>query len=230
MRGLASLALDALLGVRLGYEPSENVAFKAALVDLERAGAVLVEMEPSDAEVRGVLALPVFFNEFKFGINRYLTEEAGPNAAVSDLTEIILYNQEHPNEVQYGQDFLIASDGTPGNGPLADVSAIPVMEAARAAGDRLFVDYELDAIIGPNTISYTFAAEAGYPAVVVPAGYSGQTPQGLMFLGPMRSDAELLSYAYAYEQASQRRLPPEAINSAPKETVCGRAQASPTGH
>ena len=56
-------------------------------------------------------------------------------------------------------------------------------------------------------------AAAGYPTVVVPLGYDDQTPYGLSFFGPMWSEAKLLSYAYAYEQATKHRVPPTAIHT-----------------
>jgi amidase len=45
------------------------------------------------------------------------------------------------------------------------------------------------------------AAVAGYPAVTVPAGFSGGLPVGVTFFGGSGTDATLLSIAGAFEQA-----------------------------
>ena len=45
--------------------------------------------------------------------------------------------------------------------------------------------------------------------MIVPAGrYSNGAPFGLIFLGRPFSEAELLNYAYDYEQATQHRFAP----------------------
>ena len=43
-------------------------------------------------------------------------------------------------------------------------------------------------------------------------------PVGLSFVGPKWSEATLLSYAYAYEQASKKRIPPTAYKQAVRQT------------
>jgi amidase len=54
------------------------------------------------------------------------------------------------------------------------------------------------------------AALAGYPHINVPMGQIENMPVGLSFVGPSWSEAALLSYAYAFEQAGKRRTPPVA--------------------
>ena len=59
-------------------------------------------------------------------------------------------------------------------------------------------------------------ARAGYPQIVVPAGYNAanRTPVGIAFNGTAYSEAKLLAFAYAYEQATKLRKPPSEINPA----------------
>lgn len=52
------------------------------------------------------------------------------------------------------------------------------------------------------------AALAGYPELVVPSGFVGKLPVGMAFIGMPWSEGTLLSYGYAYEQASHARKPP----------------------
>ena len=61
---------------------------------------------------------------------------------------------------------------------------------------------------GPQMTLY--AAAAGYPHLTVPMGQVDGLPVGLSFIGTAWSDAQLLSYGYAYEQASHKRVPPPA--------------------
>ena len=79
--------------------------------------------------------------------------------------------------------------------------------------------------------SWSPAAVSGYPAVTVPAGYVAGLPVGVTFFGANLSDRDLLSLAYAWEQAAGVRVPPTFPDSvdlpalpAPEETA---AEASP---
>ena len=50
----------------------------------------------------------------------------------------------------------------------------------------------------------------GFPSVVVPAGFNSlDLPESIEFLGRPFSEKTLLEYAYAYEQATMHREPPE---------------------
>ena len=59
---------------------------------------------------------------------------------------------------------------------------------------------------------------AGVPGVTVPAGaYASGAPFSLIFVGRMWSEAQLLGYAYAYEQAHPKRIKPKLTTApAPK--------------
>ena len=54
------------------------------------------------------------------------------------------------------------------------------------------------------------ASNSGFPAVTVPAGFTAAgMPVGLEFLGRPWDDARLLGLAFAFEQATRHRHPPE---------------------
>ena len=224
---VSGLSPDSLDGVRLGYDMEDtNASFAAVRKQLADLGAVLVpiRIDPEALSQSGTGQIAgLAFNEFKFSINHYLANDAGPGLPVETLADIIEYNSRHPDKVKYGQEFLELSEATPGRRELTDPGAAAVVANSRGVADAHFLRDDLDAIIGLTTdmTPYSpFTAAAGYPNMVVPAGYVGRVPQGLSFFGPQWSDQELLSYAYAYEQATMLRQPPEAINPDLLTTVC----------
>jgi hypothetical protein len=68
-------------------------------------------------------------------------------------------------------------------------------------------------------------ARAGYPQLVVPAGYnaSNRLPVGIAFNGTAFSEANLLAFGYAYEQATHLREPPSQTNPSLWRCVPGNA-------
>ena len=91
--------------------------------------------------------------------------------------------------------------------------------------DAALKKYKLDALIaptgGPAWItdwingdhigggSSTPAAVAGYPDITVPAGFVHGLPIGLSFFGAAWSEPKLIGFAYAFEQATHARKPPQ---------------------
>ena len=115
---------------------------------------------------------------------------------------------------------------------LADPARPPDMSgfiAAREAHLRIFdavwSAHSLDALIFPqmrsalgplhgnDIIHETTVSEiniAGVPGVTVPAGYfESGAPFGIIIVGPLWSEADLLAIAYAYEQRTRHRRAPE---------------------
>jgi Asp-tRNA(Asn)/Glu-tRNA(Gln) amidotransferase A subunit family amidase len=60
--------------------------------------------------------------------------------------------------------------------------------------------------------SQFFSPTTGFPAIQVPMGYTrgGRLPAGITFFGRAWSEPALIKYAYAYEQATRHRRPPES--------------------
>jgi amidase len=71
-------------------------------------------------------------------------------------------------------------------------------------------------VVTPSWHGSGVAARAGYPSVVVPAGYraGNRAPYGLALLGRAGADAALLSLALALERALDARRPVSQVNPA----------------
>ena len=57
----------------------------------------------------------------------------------------------------------------------------------------------------------------GFPAISVPAGFSGDLPVGIEFLGRPFTEGMLFTIAYGYEQATHHRQPPGTTPPLPGE-------------
>ena len=114
-------------------------------------------------------------------------------------------------------------------GPPTDHAYLAARDKARrlAGTDGLLATmdaHELDAVVAPAAspawptdpvlgdhfvgAGYGIAAVAGTPSLTVPMGEVQGLPVGLVFLGRAWSEAELLGYGYAFEQATHARTPP----------------------
>ena len=84
---------------------------------------------------------------------------------------------------------------------------------------------DVEAILTPSGTLTGLGARAGYPQLVVPAGYAAGTrdPVGIAFNGTAYSEAKLLAFGYAYEQATKLRKPPSEINPSLWRCVPGNA-------
>jgi amidase len=163
--------------------------------------------------------------EFKAGLNKYL-EQSG--AAIGSLEEIIAFNSANADTVMphFGQDILELSQS---KGALEDDAYVAALQTSRSGArkviDEALAEHSLDALIaitnGPAWLtdhingdayhvgSSSYAAVSGYPNITVPAGFISGLPIGLSFIGPAFSEKALIEIAYAFEQATLVRRPPE---------------------
>jgi len=87
------------------------------------------------------------------------------------------------------------------------------LRISRADGvDRVMASERLDALVFPGWSGAAIGAKAGYPSVIVPAGYTAEgMPIGLTFLGRAWSEPTLLRIAHAFEGATRLRRPPTSV-------------------
>jgi len=230
---LAHLDRDGLKGVTIGvlraaYERSTTdpeivQIFMSALDDLRQAGATVVDSANIDGltEIRRGGAGPCM--GFKYDLNHFLAARAD-RVPFKTLTDILRSGRFHPS-VQYRLDQ--AEKGAE-NGPDSDAckSDAAYREKVRDAVLKTMDRLKLDAFVYPtwsnpprligdlNTPhgdnSQFYSPTTGFPAIQVPMGFShgGTLPAGMTIYGRPWSEARLIQYAYAYEQATHRRRPP----------------------
>ena len=213
----------------------------AAVKDLERAGATIVDPAPVElAEVRRTQGAGSC-GGFKYDINRYLAAH-GDRAPVHSLDEIVKSRRYHPS-VQLRLER--AQETTEVNGPetAACKAEADYREQFRAAVLKTIEAHRLTAFVYPtwsnpprligdlNTPhgdnSQVFSPTTGFPAVNVPMGYTrgGTLPAGLTFFGKPWDEATLIRLAYAYEQATKHRRPP--ASTPPLPTAASRTASAP---
>ena len=230
----ANLSADGLQNKRIGiirshYGAGENPdvdAIVAASIRIMRTqGAEVVDEIEIDMSGARDAEFEVLLYEFKNDLENYLERTRAP---ISTVAEIIAFNDEHSDTVMpiFGQEILLAAAE---KGPLSDD---PYLEAlanskriSQSGIDSVMDEHELDALIAPtngpawmtdhaNGDSYfigssSYAAISGYPNISVPAGFAHELPIGLSFIGREFSEKQLIEIAYAFEQASLARRPPE---------------------
>jgi amidase len=167
---------------------------------------------------------------FKYGMKRDFNlwlASLGPGAPVKTLTELRNYNLANQNRgaIKYGQAQFDISDEM---NLVADRARYEADRAkdiflARTHGiDEAMTIHKLDALIFPGSSGAGISAKAGHPTVIVPfgvvpnaptpafpAGFNAKDqPYGVSFAGTACTEPRLIELAYAFEQATRRRVPP----------------------
>ncbi|MEO8275496.1 MAG: amidase [Thermoanaerobaculia bacterium] len=233
-------ALDpnALSGARLGvvrsffgWHPEVDREMQGVLDLLRSRGAVLVDVaEIPHAKEYDATEYDVLLYEFKHGLNGYLSAlPAG--VAPRTLAELIDWNRQHAREEMpwFGQEIFEQAEA---KGPLTDEAYLKAIAAnarlSRAEGiDAALAAEHLDALISPTMgpayltdwltgdhyggSATSPCAVAGYPHITVPAGAVQGLPWGLSIMGTAWSEAKLVGFAFAFEQASRARKAPRFL-------------------
>ena len=234
----AGLAPDGLAGRRIGFftrigAPVEGLK-PADFLDHPKTGLGQVRAALKDAGAEIVLIwdeglgvgderesiLREFYalanNGLRIGFAEYAAA-TGLTGSITSITDVVAFNDQDPEAYAFhGQPLLVTAVASTLSRAEYESIGARMRDRARSYVDGLLAMYELDAIaaIG-NAFSVAYAI-AGYPAITVPAGlaayetpYAKQVgPTGLTFTGRLFEDAEIIGYAYAFEQASLLREVP----------------------
>jgi amidase len=164
----------------------------------------------------------VLIYELKRDLNLYLGDWA-TNTDVRTIADIVAFNETNAGKaLRFGQDLFLAANSTRGDLSEREYKSARAMDllAAKTRGMDAYMDrHNLDAVLFPGSVGSGIAAKAGYPSVMVPAGFiSGADgkdtpdyPLGVMFAGRAWSEHKLLRFAYAFEQTSRMRKPPPGL-------------------
>lgn len=227
---VSALDRNGLRGARLGilrqaYERDTLDAevvrvFETALEDLRQAGAVIVDQTKVEMPQRvpgGNACMG-----FKYDLNQFLAS-LGEGVPVKSLADVLQSRKYHPSV----QGRLEIEENKEAHGPSSAECAAEMAyrQKFRDAVNQTMLELKLDGFVYPtwsnpprligdlNTPggdnSQVFSPTTGFPSINVPMGYTqGTLPAGITFFGRAWSEASLIRFAYAYEQATRWRHAP----------------------
>ena len=205
------------------------------VVSLTAAGATVVEVDLAIEDAYGP-EFDALLCEFKSDLPAYFETYTGPGYPKT-LQDVIDFNEANPDlEGPWNSEIFVLAEATGGRADPACVDARTTADAiAEASINDTMAAYDLDAIVAPTSGpawvtdpvngdlggdfslfigSSSPAAIAAYANVTVPAGYvDGALPIGVSFFGGAWDEPTLMSLAFAYEQATSARFPPQFIPS-----------------
>ena len=196
-----------------------------AIADMRRLGAVIVDGPPiPDLASRSSKLYTENLFETEGATNAYLAQH--PNAPVKTLAEILLSGKVVPSRARVMMNLLGRSTNDP-----AYLQLVLGREQLRQTVLAAMADQNLDALvyatfdgaipkIPPDAITTTqdqnspgnnrrLSPVLGFPAITVPAGFTEDgVPVGVEFMARAFAEPVLFRMAYAYEQGTRHRRPP----------------------
>jgi Asp-tRNA(Asn)/Glu-tRNA(Gln) amidotransferase A subunit family amidase len=233
---------DGLRGARIGVlrslvdqedaDTSIIRVFEDAVADLERLGAEIVD--PFEFDVYAQLDRPgMFCQRFRYDMHRYLMSLGG-TAPMTDVLEVLetgQYHQSAERSLQRYTDTPLDIHPSRWDPPCPDYLDHPERQGYLRDLVSAMDEAEVDALIYPSWLqppahidrareeyggdnSQRVAPATGMPAITVPMGFSyGRWPAGLQILGRPYAEGLLFKLAFAYEQGTHKRRPPEGFPS-----------------
>lgn len=200
-----------------------NSVVREAIEQIEQLGATIVELDaPLDVDAL-VSDVSVHLYELNDHLTNYL-QNTQPSTPVQSLADIIASDKYHPGiEETLNKATTVSTTDEEYKNRLIKRSNL------QDTFMQLMADNQLDAIVFPHQKRLVvpigesqverqgiLTSSTGFPSIVVPAGFSSPTdtapigvPIGMEFVGRPWSEPTLIKLAYAFEQASQLRQPPQ---------------------
>ena len=232
------LKTDGLRGKRIGIEKAhlsghEGIVslYKKAIQTLKDKGAEIVELDIL-ANIRNIKGISdaeflVLLYEFKDGVNKYLSSTG---SRMKSLQDVINFNKANEADAMpyFKQEILLSAQEKGDLNSKEYKDALAATLSSRTVINKLMTDNKLDALCGVTNglaccidlvngdydTGFSFstpAAISGFPHITVSMGTVHGLPVGISFFATTYAEPQLLSIAYAYEQASLKRKAPEFI-------------------
>lgn len=225
-----------LQGVRIGVMRKQignredvKAVFETALADLERAGAVLVDIEfEPDRQMYGD-SFTVLMFELREEMGKYLASIPAfrEGDTPRSLADLIAFNKAHADKEMrwFGQDLFELAETTTDRAAYETARANALRIAGPETLDKLLADNKVQFLVAPtrgpswtsdlvNGDNYNGSigfgspsAIAGYPHLTVPMGAIEGLPVGLSIMGAKWDDHAVLKAGAAYEKARTAVLP-----------------------
>jgi amidase len=230
------LADYSLAGVRIGVMRGQvgnredlKAIFNTALADLERAGAVLVDITFQPNRQMNADSFTVLMFELREEMGRYLAAIPAfkEGKTPRDLADLIAFNTANAaTEMRFfRQELFELAETTIDRAAYETARANAVRMAGAETLDKLLADNNVQFLIAPTreaawvsdlvngdnfngTVGFgSPAAIAGYPHLTVPMGAIEGLPVGLSIMGAKWADHDVLKAGAAYEKARTAKLP-----------------------
>jgi len=238
------LKADGLKGKRLGVfrflvdhdDADEEIKelFNKAIDDLAAAGAIIVDpLEIADFnEITDSIG---WCGRFRYDVGQYLMSlDEAPFVDVNKVLESGEYAPESKENFDFYAAYPLDIEPDDWEEPCPSWPRDPNRNQLLANAVEAMDNAQLDALIYPswsnppahidNAVngykgdnSQWLVPDAGLPAVTVPMGYwQDRLPAGLQFAGRPYAEGTLIELAYAYEQKTRHRRPPDGFGAITK--------------
>ena len=232
----AGLDTFSLAGVRIGVMRNQvgnrndlKAIFNTALADLERAGAVLVDINFEPNEQMYGDSFTVLMFELREEMGKYLASIPAfkDSATPRSLADLIAFNTANtPVEMRwFGQELFELAESTTDRAAYETARANAVRIAGAETLDKLMTDNKVQFLVAPTreaawvsdlvngdnfngSVGFgSPSAIAGYPHLTVPMGAIEGLPVGISIMGAKWEDHAVLKAGAAYEKARTAKLP-----------------------